>query len=145
MIRSLNEKKNMLFEGNRLKDELYAAKSMIKSLGLGYQKIDICPNFCILYYNEYTNFMQHKTCQHAWYKSNSGRAKILIAYKKLRYFSITSRLQRLFMSTKTIEYMTWHDMISFTWWSGWSHSAPFFMIKLRNGSIGWHYEFLTEL
>ena len=25
---------------------------MMKPLGLGYQKIDICPNFCMLYYLE---------------------------------------------------------------------------------------------
>jgi len=35
-----------------LKENFYAAKSMMKPLGLGYQKIDICPNFCMLYYLE---------------------------------------------------------------------------------------------
>jgi hypothetical protein len=29
---------------NRLKENLYATKSIMKSVGLGYQKIDICPN-----------------------------------------------------------------------------------------------------
>ena len=42
--------KNILPEGNRLKENFYAAKSMMKPLGLGYQKIDMCPNFCVLYY-----------------------------------------------------------------------------------------------
>jgi len=32
-----------------MKENFYAAKSMIKPLGLGYQKIDMCPNFCMLY------------------------------------------------------------------------------------------------
>ena len=36
--------RNILPEKNRLKENLYAAKSMIKPLDLGYQKIDICPN-----------------------------------------------------------------------------------------------------
>jgi hypothetical protein len=39
MIRSLNGKKNMLSEGNRLKNELYAAKSMKKSLGQDIKKL----------------------------------------------------------------------------------------------------------
>jgi hypothetical protein len=40
--------RSILPEGNRLKENFYAAKSMMKPLGLGYQKIDICPNFCML-------------------------------------------------------------------------------------------------
>ena len=41
--------KSILPEGNRLKENLYAAKSIMKPLGLGYQKIDMCHNFCMLY------------------------------------------------------------------------------------------------
>jgi len=41
--------RSILPEGNRLKKNFYAAKSMMKPLGLGYQKIDMCPNFCTLY------------------------------------------------------------------------------------------------
>jgi hypothetical protein len=37
--------RSILPEGNRLKENFYAAKSMMKPLGLGYQKIDMCPNF----------------------------------------------------------------------------------------------------
>jgi hypothetical protein len=44
--------RSILLEGNMLKENFYAAKSMMKPLGLGYQKIDICPNFCMLYYLE---------------------------------------------------------------------------------------------
>jgi hypothetical protein len=32
-----------------------------------------------------------------------------VAYKKLRYFPITPRLQRLFISLRTAEHMTWHQ------------------------------------
>jgi hypothetical protein len=35
--------------------------------------------------------------------------KTFVAYKKLRYFSITPRLQRLFMSPKNVGHMTWHQ------------------------------------
>jgi hypothetical protein len=31
-----------------------------------------------------------------------------MAYKILRYFPITPRLQKLFMSPKTVEHMIWH-------------------------------------
>jgi len=44
--------RSILPEGSRLKENFYTAKSMMKPLGLGYQKIDMCPNFCMLYYLE---------------------------------------------------------------------------------------------
>jgi hypothetical protein len=34
--------RSILPKGNRLKENFYATKSMMKPLGLGYQKIDMC-------------------------------------------------------------------------------------------------------
>jgi hypothetical protein len=101
--------RSILPEGNRLKENFYAAKSMMKPLGLGYQKIDMCPNFCMLYYLENAEMTECMTCGHSRYKPRTGRGKTLVAYKKLRYFPITPRLQRLFMSLRTAEHMTWHQ------------------------------------
>jgi hypothetical protein len=42
--------RSILPEKNKLKENFYAAKSMMKLLGLGYQKINMFPNFCVLYY-----------------------------------------------------------------------------------------------
>jgi hypothetical protein len=100
---------NILPKGNRLKKNFYAAKSMMKLLGLGYQKISICPNFCILYYLENAELTECMTCGHSRYKPRTGRGKTLVAYKKLRYFPITPTLQRLFMSPRIAEHMTWHQ------------------------------------
>jgi len=101
--------RSILLEGNTLKENFYAAKSMMKPLGLGYQKIDMCPNFCMLYYLENVEMTECLTCGHSRYKPRTGRGKTLVAYKKLRYFLITSRLQRLFMSPRTAEHITWHQ------------------------------------
>jgi len=60
--------KNTLPEANRLKENFYVAKSMMKSLGLGYQNIDTCPNFYFLYYSENVNFNECRTCGHSQYK-----------------------------------------------------------------------------
>jgi hypothetical protein len=100
--------RSILPEENGLKENLYAAKSMMKLLGLGYQKIDMCPNFCMLYYLENVEMIGCMTCGHSCYKPRTSRGKTLMAYKKLRYFPITSRLQRLFMSPRTAKHMTWH-------------------------------------
>ena len=101
--------RSILPEGNRLKENFYATKSMMKPLGLGYQKIDMCPNFCMLYYLENAEMTECMTCGHSRYKPRTGRGKTLVAYKKLRYFPITPRLQRLFMSPRTAKHMTWHQ------------------------------------
>jgi len=101
--------RSVLLEGNKLKETFYAAKSMMKPLSLGYQEIDICPNFCMLYYLENTELTECMTCGHSRYKPKTGRGKTIVTYKKLRYFSITPRLQRLFMSSRTAEHVTWHQ------------------------------------
>jgi len=98
--------RSILPEGNRLKENFYAAKSMMKPLGLGYQKIDMCPNFCMLYYLENAEMTECMTYGHSRYKPRTGRGKTLVAYKKLRYFPITPRLHRLFMSPRTAQHMT---------------------------------------
>jgi hypothetical protein len=82
---------------------------MMKPLGLGYQKIDMCPNFCMLYYIENAELTECRTCGHSYYKLRTSRGRTFIAHKKLRYFPIIPRLQMLFMSSKTVEHMTWHQ------------------------------------
>jgi hypothetical protein len=137
--------RSILPKGNRLKENFYAAKSMIKPLGLGYQKIDMCPNFCMLYYLENAKLTVCMTCGHSCYKPRTGRGKTLVAYEKLRYFPITPRLQRLFMSPRTTEYMTWHqsnDVVDGVMvhpsngeaWKYFNSVHPHFSAELRNVS-----------
>jgi hypothetical protein len=84
--------RSILPERNKLKKNFHATKSMMKPLGLGYQKIDIRLNFCMLYYLENSELTESMTCGHSRYKPRTGRGKTLVAYKKLRYFPITPRL-----------------------------------------------------
>jgi hypothetical protein len=63
----------------------------------------------MLYYLENVELTECMTCEHSRYKPRTGRGKTLMAYKNLRYFSITPRLQRLFMSPRTAKHMTWHQ------------------------------------
>jgi len=137
----------ILHEGNSLKENFYAAKSMMKPLGLGYQKIDMCSNFCLLYYLENTELTECMTCGHSHYKPRIGRGKTLVAYKILKYFPITPRLQRLFMSPRTAEHMTWHQshdavdevMVHPSDGEAWKHFNsvhPHFPAESRNVCLG---------
>jgi hypothetical protein len=63
----------------------------------------------MLYYLENAELTECRTCGHSRYKPRTGKENTPVAYKKLRYFPITLRLQRLFMSPKTAEHMLWHQ------------------------------------
>jgi hypothetical protein len=68
---------------------------MIKPLGLGYQKLDICPNFYMLYYSENADFTKYKTCEHSQYKPKTSRGMTLIAHKKTKILSNHSNAAKL--------------------------------------------------
>ncbi|KAL1316465.1 hypothetical protein AAHE18_15G068200 [Arachis hypogaea] len=75
-------------------------RKIIRDLGLDYDKIDA--------YHD-----KKETCDHCgasrWkFKEKDGKRK-KIPIKVLRYFRITPRLKRLYMSTKTAFDMRWHD------------------------------------
>ena len=78
----------------------------MKPLGLRYKKINMYLNFYVLYYLENAELTEYRTCGHTHYKPITDREKSLVAHKKIRYFSITPRLQMLFMSLKTTMHMT---------------------------------------
>jgi hypothetical protein len=63
----------------------------------------------MLYYLENAELTECKTYEHSHYKPMNGRGRTLIVHRTLRYFSITPRLHRLFMSQKTVKHMTRHQ------------------------------------
>jgi len=101
----------------------------------------------MLYYLENDELTKYRTCGHSNYKPRTGREKTLVAHKKLRYFSITHRLQRFFMSPKTVEHMTWHQshdavdgvMMHPSGGEAWKHFNsvhPHFLAESRNVRLG---------
>jgi len=68
--------RNILPEGNRLKENFYVAKSMMKPLDLGYQKIDMCPNFCMLYF-ENVKLTECMAYGYSRYKPRTGMERLL--------------------------------------------------------------------
>ena len=93
-------------------------KKMIADIGFSYEKIDACPNNCMLYFTDEEKMLNScTTCgESRWIsseKSNVGEGSTSkkssrVSAKVLRSFSIKKRLQRLFLSSKTAEHMTWH-------------------------------------
>jgi hypothetical protein len=97
--------------GNGMVPNFYQAKKSVTSLGLGVIQIDCCPNGCMLYRNADANdnVTTCKYCGTNRYKISSRRGiQKKVALKKMWYFPITPRLQRLYSSIATASHMRWH-------------------------------------
>ncbi|KAM6542385.1 hypothetical protein CsatB_006832 [Cannabis sativa] len=84
-------------KGETLPDSFYETKKLINALGLNYEKIDACKNDFMLYRKDHVNDTECQVCS-----TPRSEAKVL------RHFPLIPRLQRLFMSSKTSDFMTWH-------------------------------------
>ncbi|XP_026657307.1 uncharacterized protein LOC113461438 [Phoenix dactylifera] len=103
--------KNMLLESEKLPPDFYQSKKILQKLGLKYTSIDVCENNCMLFYKKTENLIECTICGHPRYKlrrNDGGGRRKNVSYRRLRYLPITPRLQRLFMSSKTAENMSWH-------------------------------------
>ena len=104
--------RDVLPETAHVPKDFYQTKQLVKGLGLSYEKIDACPNNCIIYYKDNKHREKCPVCEQSRYKvakRNNQLTNTNIPRKVLRYFPITPRLQRLYMSSKTAEHMTWHS------------------------------------
>ncbi|KAJ7963951.1 Transposon protein, putative, CACTA, En/Spm sub-class [Quillaja saponaria] len=139
--------KGMLPKDDKLPENFYRSKQMVKKLGLGYEKIHVCPNDCMLYYGEEDKKLREcRICGHSRYKPKTRSSKIDVPYKILRHFPLAPRLQRLFMSKNTAQHMTWHDqrrangiMIHPSDGEAWKHfddNYPSFSDEPRNIRLG---------
>ncbi|XP_039134228.1 uncharacterized protein LOC120271620 [Dioscorea cayenensis subsp. rotundata] len=94
----------------------HESKKVIKDLGLGYEKIHACPNDCMLFCDDRETQQACHVCGSSrWLTTDSNQSfndDIEVVRKRpakvLRYFPLIPRLQRIFMSSKTSNDMTWH-------------------------------------
>jgi len=92
---------------NNLPTSHYKLKQRLKNLGMHQEKIDACPNDCILYYKENQNLTQCSICNHPRYKSKTSNNRY-IAQKQLRYFPLIPRLKRMYQCSSISKHMTWY-------------------------------------
>ena len=88
----------MIPTGNTLPESTYAAKSLIKSLGLHYEMIHACHNDFILYWGKYEKINEYPTCGESRWKVDAHSEKVRrgLPTKVLRYLPIVSRLKRMY-------------------------------------------------
>ncbi|XP_028056155.1 uncharacterized protein LOC114260277 [Camellia sinensis] len=98
----------LLPKDNLVPKSTYEAKKILHELGLSYELIDACVNDCVLFWKANTTLDKCPNCNASRYKTNHGRGK-KISRKVLRYFPLTPRLKRLYMSRKRAEDMKWFN------------------------------------
>ncbi|KAM2927894.1 hypothetical protein COP2_035201 [Malus domestica] len=98
----------MLPKDNCLPKDHRDVQKVLKSLGLGYEKIHACKNNCILYYEEYKTLDKCSVCNESRFKMTSHNITTKIPQKVMRYLPLKPRLQRLYMLSHTATDMRWH-------------------------------------
>ena len=108
--------KDMLPQGNELPASTYEAKKVVCPLGLEVQKIQACPNDCIIYRgDDYEKLEACPVCEAKRYKiprnegdEVEGDKKKKIPAKVMWYFPVIPRLKRLFRCAANAKLMSWH-------------------------------------
>ncbi|KAK2383561.1 hypothetical protein QL285_070997 [Trifolium repens] len=88
----------------------YQATKLVSTLGLEVEKIDCCTNGCLLYYKEDIHLTECRVCQAPRYvprRKGMGNHKD-VPQKRMFYFPIIPRLQRLYASKESASQMRWH-------------------------------------
>jgi hypothetical protein len=77
-----------------------------------YQKIDVCPDNCMLFWKENEKLDKCLRCNKSRFVEvvNEDGEKVTteVAKKQLRYMSLTPRVKHLFLSKNTAKQMRWH-------------------------------------
>ena len=74
---------------------------------MSYEHIDVCTNDCALLWKENENLDKCLVCEVPRYKDTRTQGK-KIPHKVLRYFPLTPRLRRLYMSGQRAKDIRWH-------------------------------------
>ncbi|XP_073120385.1 uncharacterized protein [Henckelia pumila] len=136
---------------NHMPSSFNSTKKFIKDLGLPVEKIDSCKNNCMIYWGIDSDLTECKICEHPRYKpsrrrENHNHSK-QTPYKRMYYFPITPRLQRLYASTATASHMRWHHDHHFDGdtmthpsdsptWCHFDETHPGFADEIRNVRLG---------
>ena len=87
----------VLPKGNLVPRSTYEAKKILRDLGMSYEYIHVRKNNCALFWKENENLDKCPVCETPRYKDTHAQGK-KIPHKVLRYFPLTPRLRRLYMS-----------------------------------------------
>jgi hypothetical protein len=109
LVKLIND---ILLKPHKVPKDMYQSKKVMSALCLKYEKIDVCPDNCMLFWKEHANEKKSLECGQSRFIKvlTQGNEKVMteVAQKQLHYFPITPRLKRLFISKINTRHMRWH-------------------------------------
>ncbi|WVZ61777.1 hypothetical protein U9M48_011596 [Paspalum notatum var. saurae] len=94
---------------NKLPKDMHHCKRLTKSLGMGYEKLDMCTDGCMIFWGDHKDEKMCLNCGKGTYVEvvNEDGEKVTtdVAHKQLRSFPLAPRFKRLLLSHKTAEAM----------------------------------------
>lgn len=103
---------DVLPANHKMPKDMYQSKKLLSGLGMDYEKIDVCPDNCMLFWKEHEiekNCLKCGKSRFVEVITDDGETVTTeVAHKQLRYMPLTPRLKRLFLSKNTAQHMRWH-------------------------------------
>ena len=138
---------DLLPPGHNFPSDFGRMKKLCRDLALSYETIDACEYNCVLFYKRYKDYTECPICHTSRWIPREGRNKSKVARKVLRYFPLTPRLKRLYMSPHTSKAMRWHGekVRDDDWlkhpsdgeaWQDFDRTFPGFANDIRNVRLG---------
>jgi hypothetical protein len=100
---------DILLKPHKEPKDMYQSKKLMSSLGIKYEKIDVYPDNCMLFWKEHTNEKKCLKCGQSRFvevvTQDGETVTTEVAHKQLHYFPITPRLKQLLISKRTVRHM----------------------------------------
>ncbi|WVZ79899.1 LOW QUALITY PROTEIN: hypothetical protein U9M48_027424 [Paspalum notatum var. saurae] len=102
--------RDVLLQPHKLPKDMYHCKKLTKSLGIGYEKLDMCPDSCMIFWGDHKD---EKTVAKGRYvevvNENGEKVTTDVAHKQLCSFPLAPRFKQLLLSHKMAEQMRYTD------------------------------------
>jgi len=98
--------KEYLIADNISAESYYEIQKLVSSLGLPSEMIDVCIDYCMIFWKDDENLQECRFCGKPRYQPTGRRTRV--PYKRMWYLPITDRLKRLYQSERTAAKMRWH-------------------------------------
>jgi len=93
------------FSDSKLPSTNDDANKYLRELDLGYDKIHVCQNNCVLFRKTYANMDACPKCKQSRWEDEDGKC---VPRKVLRHFPLIPMFKRMFGSSQTANDLQWH-------------------------------------
>jgi hypothetical protein len=100
---------DVLPNNHKMSKDMYQSKKLLSTLGMEYEKIDVCKDNCIIFYKEHKDKTKCLKCGKSRFvevvNENGEKVTMMTAHKQLRCMPLMPQMKRLFISKKTARHM----------------------------------------